>query len=62
MLLKRYHLPRMLSARGVAPLNVRFMGPNEPAEELSPGGDAERTRLPPAAERLLMREVAAAQV
>ncbi len=59
VLLKRY-LPRMLAARGVAHLNVRFMRPNELAEELSPGGDAERARLSPAAERLLMREVAAA--
>lgn len=58
VLLKRY-LPRMLAARGVAHLNVRFMRPNELAEELSPGGDAERARLSPAAERLLVREVAA---
>lgn len=57
VLLKRY-LPRMLAARGVAHLNVRFVRPNELAEALSPDADAERARLSPAAERLLAREVA----
>lgn len=59
VLLKRY-LPRMLAARDIPQLNVAFMRPNELAESLSPSADADRARLSPAAERLLVREVAAA--
>ncbi len=57
VLLKRY-LPRMLAARGIAHLNVRFVRPNELAASLSPGADAARGRLSPSAERLLVREAA----
>ncbi len=58
VLLKRY-LPRMLASRGIAHLNVRFVRPDELAVLLSPDSDAKRSRLSPAAERLLLREVAA---
>ena len=58
VLLKRY-LPRMLAARGIGQINVRFVRPNELAESLSPESDRERARLSPAAERLLVRRVAA---
>jgi ATP-dependent helicase/nuclease subunit B len=57
VLLKRY-LPRTLAARGIAHLNVRFLRPNELAEELSPEADTDRARLTPAAERMLVRDVA----
>ena len=59
VLLKRY-LPRMVAARGTAHVNVRFLRPNELADQLSPAGDADGARLSPAAERLLIRDVAAA--
>src|SRR5437660_8611255 len=58
VLLKRY-LPRMLATRRIAQINVRYVRPNELAEQLSPNIDAERARLSPAAERLLVREVSA---
>ncbi len=58
VLLKRY-LPRMLAARGCAHINVRFLRPSELAEQLTSGVN-DRGRLAPAAERLLVRGVAAA--
>ncbi|HXK32542.1 MAG TPA: hypothetical protein VNM91_00830, partial [Dehalococcoidia bacterium] len=57
VLLKRY-LPRMLARRGIAHINVRFVQPHELAAALAP--PSPRPRLTPAAERLLVREAAAA--
>jgi ATP-dependent helicase/DNAse subunit B len=57
-LLKPY-LRRTLALRGVAQLNVRFMRPHELAEELAAASkEAREARLTPAAERVLVRQVA----
>lgn len=59
VLLKRY-LPRMLAQRGIAHINVRFVSPHELARDLTPPELALGTRITPAANRLLVRRVAAA--
>lgn len=59
--LLRPYLRRMLARRGVAHLNVRFVRPNELALAMSQDGAAAdtRPRLSQAAERLMVREIAA---
>ena len=58
--LLRPHLRRMLAARGIAHLDLRFVQAQELAEQLAAGGvDAGKPRLSPAARRMLVRETAA---
>ena len=58
--LLRPYLRRMLAARGIAHLNLRFVQAQELAEQLAAGSvDAGKPRLSPAARRMLVRETAA---
>ncbi len=59
VLLKRY-LPRMLAQQGIAHINVHFVSPHQLASDLAPREVALRTRITPAANRLLVRRVAEA--
>lgn len=61
--LLRPYLRRMLARRGVPLLNVRFLRPNELAQDLSRTGAASgKQRLPAAADKLLVQEIAAEAV
>jgi RecB family exonuclease len=59
VLLKRY-LPRMLAGRGIAHMNMRFLRPLDLALELADGQLASHTRMTPAVNLQLVRQIAAA--
>lgn len=57
--LLRPYLRRLLAMRGVSRLNLRFLRPNELAEDLADGaGGSPQSRLTREAERLIVRSVA----